>query len=103
MTDLFQPPIIEARSVGDHQNQEGALARISLLVTDANHRMFAMTVATQRDLAEQVADAMQYGEPTADEVEPVFSIPTDLLTADDIAAALNLDPSLLSRYLVPVA
>lgn len=99
VTDKFRPPFTDVEVIGKHASREGNLERVTMLLEDANHRMFSLTVATSNDYEQRILDERDHGD-VSSETEPVFVIPEAVLDANVLEAVMKLPPELLGSFLV---
>lgn len=96
----FLPPVTEEEIISKLEGPEGLISSISLLIRDANGKLFSLHVATQENLFSSAAELGNSFE--SDFSEPVFVVPPSM-TIDQHLIDLILfgtKPELLGRYLV---
>jgi hypothetical protein len=95
---IFTPPITRREILSKNEGADGYVSSLSLLLSDANSKLFALHVATQENHAassSQFEDAGEFPEPVL--VVPAMTIDEQLI--DTILTQTG--PELLGLYLVP--
>ncbi len=92
----LQLPIEEPDILSTQDTGEGT-SRITMLIKDANQRLFSLNVVTEESFEQQLRDEADI----PGEVEPAFIIPAKSLTTDMVDAVLKIPRELLEQYLVP--
>ena len=97
-TEEFSPPLRQEEVTGKTEGPEGHISSISLLLTDANDKLFSLHVKTDANFIASVAEDLD----DDNEREPVFVVPSmsiDSQVLTDITQGVT--PGLLKLYLVP--
>ena len=97
----FSPPVQQEKIISKLEGPEGHVSSISLLLSDANGKLFALHVATQ---ANHLAGSAEFdnNEENPEFPEPVFVVPA--MTIDDQLLEdimHGTKPEVLGMYLVP--
>jgi hypothetical protein len=94
----FTPPIHQKEITSVSTGPEGHVSSMSLLLSDANSKLFSLHVATE---ANHVAASSEYRD-EGEFPEPVFVVPTTTIDDDLLEKILTgTNPEVLGLYLVP--
>ena len=97
----YLPPFERTEIISTNENEnDGRVSSISMLLQDANHKLFTFHVMTDEVYQKIVNDEDMPSNER--ETEPVFVLPTSTIDVDMIDTIINaLSPKLFSLYLVP--
>lgn len=97
----FSPPIQEKEIISKLEGPEGHVSSLSLLLRDANGKLFALHVATE---ANYLAASTEFDpiEENPEFPEPVFVVPAETIDDKLLDGIINgTAPEVLGMYLVP--
>jgi hypothetical protein len=96
----YTPPILANGITSRAEGPDGQISSVSLLLKDANGKMFALHVATEANYI--AASNESYGDDVIDFPEPVFIVPAMTIDGQLVDKIISgTAPEVLGLYLVP--